>query len=109
MVEKLKEILGEREALVDKSKEKIQGVIFIQHTDHSRLAQNIREKLRTLEALGTFKIKIVERTGIKLVDALHKSNAWADLDCLRDDCFICTSDIKGEKKGSCRKRFGNAS
>ena len=79
-------------------------MIFLQHTEHSKLAHNIREKLRVLESVGSFKIKIVERTGSTLVDTLHKSNAWADQDCLREDCRICTSTIKGVKKGSCRRR-----
>ena len=52
-------------------------------------------------------MKIVERTGSTLVDTLNKNNAWADVDCLRDDCIVCTSDIKGVKKGSCRKRNTN--
>ena len=77
---------------------------YIQHTEHSRLAKNICEKLKVLEALGSFKMEIVERTGNTLVDTLHKSNAWADMDCMREDCIICNSDIKGGKKGSCRRR-----
>ena len=62
----------------------------------------MRRKLEALEKLGKFKIKIVERAGIKLVDMLHKSNAWEMQDCNREDCIIC-GDEKG-KKGMCRKR-----
>ena len=100
--ERLAELL-DGEKVIEKDR-KIQGVIFLQHTEHSKLAHNIREKLKVLESVGTFKIKIVERTGSTLVDTLHKSNAWADQDCLREDCRICTSTIKGVKKGSCRRR-----
>ena len=59
--------------------------------------------MKILESVGSCKIKIVERTGSTLVNTLHKSNNWADNDCLRDDCVICTSTVKGVKKGSCRR------
>ena len=62
----------------------------------------MRRKLESLDKLGKFKIKIVERAGNKLVDVLHKSNAWSELDCERNDCIICS--IKDSKKGSCRRR-----
>ena len=69
--ERLAELLDDGERLVESDK-KIQGVFFIQHTKHSTLAQNIREKLRVLEFVESFKIKIVERTGNTLVDTLHR-------------------------------------
>ena len=56
-------------------------MIYVQHTSHSKLARQIREKLKTLENVGAFKIKIIERTGNTLVDILHKSNAWNNQDC----------------------------
>ena len=62
----------------------------------------MREKLESLEKLGKFKIKIVERAGNKLVDVLHKSNAWSELDCEREDCIICSTE--NNKKGTCRRR-----
>ena len=51
--------------------EKIEGVIFIQRTEHSIMAKNIRSRLSELEKVGVMKIKIVERAGDKLVDLLH--------------------------------------
>ena len=76
-----------KESQKEKEKEKkIEGVMFIQHTQHSELARNIRERLKVIEKIGMLKIKIVECTGDKLVDLLHKSNAWGDEDCQRPDC-----------------------
>ena len=49
-------------------------------------------------------MKIVERTGDTLVDLLHKSNSWANEDCERTECLVCSSSEYGSKKGSCRKR-----
>ena len=85
-------------------KKKIQGVMYVQHTEHSKLAKLIREKLKTLEDLGCFKLKVVERTGDKLVDLLHRSNAWSNVDCLREDCVVCSSAGEKEVKGMCRRR-----
>ena len=50
------------------------------------------------------KIKIVECTGDKLVDLLHKSNAWGDEDCQRPDCWPCSSAGNEDPKGSWRQR-----
>ena len=85
-------------------KTKIMSVIFIQHTEKSELAKRMREKLGNLEKVGNLKFKIVEKTGTKLEDLLHKSNAWSDLDCRREDCLMCESAKEGEKKGQCMKR-----
>ena len=81
---------------------KIQAVIFVQHTEFSKMAKRMREKLDKLEKLGSIKIKLVERAGDKLVDVLHKSNAWSEADCEREDCLICSTE--GSRKGSCRRR-----
>ena len=62
----------------------------------------MRIKLDTLKKLGKFKIKLIERAGNRLIDILHKSNAWRKLYCNRDDCIICST--KDSKKGSCRPR-----
>ena len=35
---------------------------------------------------------------------LHKSNAWSDQDCERNDCLICSSCTDNEKKGLCMRR-----
>ena len=64
----------------------------------------MREKLQTLEQVGDLKFTIVEKTGTKLEDILHQSNAWSDLDCCREDCIMCSSAKEDEKKGQCFKR-----
>ena len=85
-------------------RKKIMSVIFIQHTDRSELAKKMRERLKILEQVGDLKFKIVEKTGSKLEDLLHQSNAWSDLDCCREDCIMCESAKESEKKGQCFKR-----
>ena len=85
-------------------KKKIMSVAFVPHTEKSELAKRLREKLERLERLGNLKMKIVEKTGDKLVDLLHRSDAWSDLDCNREDCLICESAGEEGKKGQCKRR-----
>ena len=94
----------ERDIVVEKKEEKFQTVIFVQHTKHSRMAANIREKLKELEKVGRIKVKIVERCGTKIVDLITKSNLWGDKDCERDDCWSCSETNRGGKKGDCFKK-----
>ena len=92
---------------VDNGEEKIEykTVIFIQHTHESSLAKRIREKLEKLEeAGGNIKIKIVERAGDKIVDLLHRSNPWDNIDCMRNDCLLCSTAGEKGRKGVCRRR-----
>ena len=84
--------------------DKIQTVIFMQHTRHSELAKRVRGKLKELEKVGKIKVKIVERSGTKLQDLLHKSNVWEEKDCLRENCWVCNEDNVGGKKGQCYKK-----
>ena len=57
-----------------------------------------------LEKVGNIKVKIVERTGDKIVDLVHKSNAWSNKDCMREDCLICASCTDEEERGKCYRR-----
>ena len=52
----------------------------------------------------SLKLKVVEKTGEKLVDLLHRSDAWSDMDCNREDCLICGSAGEKERKGKCKRR-----
>ena len=67
----------------------MESVIFIQHTEHSVLAQRIRENFKEFERVSRFRIKFVEKTGDKVVDLLHKLDSWSDQE---------------DRKGDCRKR-----
>ena len=68
------------------------------------MLKNIRRRLKDIEKVSKVKIKIVERTGSKIVDLLHKSDAWSGEDCLREDCWICASAGENGAKGKCKRR-----
>ena len=71
---------------------------FIQHTKHSRLVNRVREKLADIQKVGKIKVKMVERSGEKLVDLLHKYHPWSQKECDRKDCWPCTSAGEENKK-----------
>ena len=80
------------------------SVLFVQHTPRSELAKRIRDKLESLERIGNLKFKVVEKTGSKLEEILHKSDAWNNRDCGRSDCILCASATEEEKKGLCKRK-----
>ena len=85
-------------------KVKIMSVIFEPHTTRSELAKRWRNRLEIFEKIGSIKLKVVERTGTKLVDLVHKSDPWSDLDCEREDCLLCNSSNSEQRKGLCKRR-----
>ena len=76
----------------------------MQHTRQSELARRVRIKLAELEKVGKIKVKIVERSGTKLEELVHKSNVWDRKDCMREDCWVCDTGNLGGKKGQCYKK-----
>ena len=82
-IKKLKETEKEMETGM------IKGVLFLPYTANSELAKRVREKLELYEQFSNLKIRVVEKTGERIVDALHKSNPWANNKCERKDCKIC--------------------
>ena len=94
----------ERKIEEDKEGEiEVRGVLFVQHTQNSELAKRIRRKLTDMENISSLRVKIVERAGVKIVDALHKSNPWEETNCQREDCMFCNGN--NEKMiGKCKQR-----
>ena len=85
-------------------KTKLMSVLFVQHTPKSELAKRIRNKLETLERVGNLKFKVVEKTGRKIEEILHRSDSWSNRDCGREECLICQSAAEEERKGMCKRR-----
>ena len=82
------------------------SVMFIPYTVGGELAKQLRQAEEELGRRTGYKIKIVERTGTKLEDMLHKSNPWQGQDCERPGCLICLTKTKTMKKldQDCTKR-----
>ena len=86
-------------------KRKIKAVLFVPYTKGSRLAKELRENEEIMEKLTGYRLKIVERSGMKLENVLHKSNPWAGEDCERVGCLLChTKKVTGKNMNqSCSK------
>ena len=80
--------------------------MFIPYTPGSELAKKWRENEENFSKITQNKIKIVERTGTKLVDLLTKADPWKGADCQRENCLLCLTKMKTEKNKTqdCHKR-----
>ena len=76
---------------------KIKAVMFVPFTPGSELAKLLRENEEKLVKITDSKIKIVERTGIKIQELLTKSNPWKGNDCERENCLLCYTKLRTEK------------
>ena len=65
--------------------------------------KRVREKLLKFEEISMIRIKLVERVGSKIVDLLHKSDPWDDIQCGRKECELCMGSEE-KQWGKCRKR-----
>ena len=72
----------------------IKSVMFLPYTAHSELATMLRESAKKLETMTGFRLKIVEKVGMKLVDILHKADPWVGEDCGRRKCLLCQTKKK---------------
>ena len=80
--------------------------MFVPQTEGGELARRLRETEQELEKQSGFRIKIVEKTGQKLMDLLHKADPWQGQDCERPQCILCTTKAKKNTNLSqdCTKR-----
>ena len=87
-------------------KNPIRAVMFVPYTTNGTLAKLLRQNEEKLEELTGTKLKIVERSGTKLVDILTKSNPWQGQDCSRKNCLLCHTKMRTDKNTSqdCSKR-----
>ena len=82
------------------------GVMFVPYTLEGELARRMREAEKDLGKQTGIKLKIVERTGSKLVDLLHRADPWQGQDCQRPLCILCNTKQITEKhlRQDCTKR-----
>ena len=67
------------------------AVMFIPATPRSELKRKYDEEIKRRK----MKIRVVERSGIKMKDMLQKKNIGDKKQC-SEDCFICTTSRKGD-------------
>ena len=65
------------------------SVLFVPYTLGSELAKRMRAAEEKLMEMTGYKLKIVERSGTKLEDILHKADPWQGQYCGREMCLLC--------------------
>ena len=72
-----------------------------------KLAKRVIEKLKDLEKIRKIRIKLVEHTGDKLLDILHKSDSLSDEECGRscDDHECSKQDFQYQAPEAWRLRI----
>ena len=95
-----------KEENIAENKDGTVSVMFVPFTKGGELAKRLREAEEDLQRQTGVKIKIVERTGQKLVDVLHRADPWQGQDCGRPQCLLCETKTKTEKnmRQDCTKR-----
>ena len=77
--------------------ENVKGVMFVPYTVGSELAKRMREAETTLQSMTGYRLKIVERSGLKLEDILHKADPWQGQECGREKCLLCLTKTRTGK------------
>ena len=67
----------------------VKAIMFVPYTEGSELAKRLRDAENKLQDMTGYKMKIVERSGLKLEEMLHKADPWQWQDCGRDRCLLC--------------------
>lgn len=68
-----------------------ESIIFVAYTPQGKLKKAYEKEIKE----SVFKIKVVEKCGTKLKDIIHRKDPFKKDRCDREDCFICTSNGKG--------------
>ena len=75
----------------------VKAAMMVPHTKNSEMAKRIKASEFSMEEISGWRMKIVEKAGIKLQDMLTSSDPWSGEDCGRD-CMLCTTKtITGKK------------
>ena len=78
------------------------SVIFVDFTEDSLLAKEMRETLVKLEGIIGCKIKTVKRAGIPLTRQFPLTRLWEGVPCSREGCVTCNQE--GEEVYPCTRR-----
>ena len=89
-----------------KKRKKVKGVMFIPHTHHSEMAEDFRETENKFEEMTNYRLKMVEKAGVKEVDMLTDNDPWSGQDCQRLTCWLCETKLLTGKltRHECSKR-----
>ena len=82
---------------IPKNPDSFKSVLFVPYTTGSILAKSLSGAEEKMESLTGYRLKVVERSGTKLEDILHKSNPWQGQDCDRLGCLLYITKKKTKR------------
>ena len=100
--------VGEASTQTKKSTDRpmVRSVMFVPFTWDGILVKRLRSSEERMAPLTNWRVKFVERAGVKLQDMLHTSNPWQGEDCGREKCMLDQTKMEtGKLKSqSCTRR-----
>ena len=69
----------------------------VPHTPANKLAKMPRENEELMQNLPGTRMKIKEKSEIKLQSILTKTNPRAGYDCMRPDCVMCQTNMEADE------------
>ena len=95
-----------KKKLENKSEIVYKSVLFVPPTPRGELAKQLKQREAELNKNSIERIKIVEKSGLKMEDNLVKKDPFPDEKCVGirlEKCMVCTSAGNSNPKISCRK------
>ena len=68
----------------------VRSVMFVPFTWDGILVKRLRQSEEKMSPFTNWRIKFVERAGVKVQDMLHTSNPWQGADCGREKCLLAS-------------------
>ena len=67
--------------------------MFLPHTHHIELAGDMRVTENHFEETTNWRLKMVEKAGVKVSSMLTDSDPWSGQDCSRESCWLCETKL----------------
>ena len=77
------------------------AVLFVEQSPMGELARQVKEQVRRLEPILGYKVRVVERTGRKILGSLPQAGSWSGMQCGRGECITCNQG--GEEMPDCTR------
>ena len=82
----------------------IMAPMFVDRSDGGILLERLREVEAEMAGLTGYRIKLVEKNGVKLENLLVKRDPYVGWACGRQDCTCCKAKPRRNQKDNCNKQ-----
>ena len=82
----------------------IMAPMFVDRSDGGILIERLREVESEMAGLTGYRIRLVEKNGVKLENLLVKRDPYVGWDCERSDCTCCKAKQGRNQRDNCNKQ-----